>query len=70
VAEEKAIREYYRDTAQDMAFQDTVCSISMLEEEEDEEREERGIEEAITQGYIEETLSTWELCHVGLETPQ
>jgi hypothetical protein len=58
VAEEKAIGEYYRDTAQDTAFQDIVCSTSMLEEEEDEEREERGIEEAITQGYIEETLTT------------
>jgi hypothetical protein len=42
----------------------------MLKEEEDEERLEKGIEEAITQGYIEETLSTWELCHVGLETTQ
>jgi hypothetical protein len=70
VAEGKAIGEYYQDTAQDMAFQDTVCSASMLQEEEDEEREERDIEEAITQGYIEETLSTWELCHVGLETTQ
>jgi hypothetical protein len=70
VAEEKAIGEYYRDTAQDTAFQDTVCSTSMLEEEEDEEREERGIEEAITQGYIEETLTMWELYHVGLETTQ
>jgi hypothetical protein len=70
VAEEKAIGEYYRDTVQDTAFQDIVCSTSMLEEEEDEEREERGIEEAITQGYIEETLTTWELCHVGLETTQ
>jgi hypothetical protein len=70
VAEEKAIGEYYRDTAQDTVFQDTVCSASMLQEEEDEEREERDIEEAIIQGYIEETLSTWELCHVGLETAQ
>jgi hypothetical protein len=70
VAEEKAIGEYYRDTAQDTAFQDIVCSTSMLVEEEDEEREESGIEEAITQGYIEETLTTWELCHVGLETTQ
>jgi hypothetical protein len=70
VAEEKAIREYYRDTTQAAAFQDMVCSTSMLEEEEDEERLEKGIEEAITQGYIEETLSTWELCHVGLETTQ
>jgi hypothetical protein len=70
VAEEKAIGEYYQDTAQDMAFQDIVCSTSMLEQEEDEEREERGIEEAITQGYIEETLTTWELCYVGLETTQ
>jgi hypothetical protein len=42
----------------------------MLEDEEDEEREERGIEEAITQGYIEETLTMWELCHVGLQTTQ
>jgi hypothetical protein len=70
VAEEKAIGEYYPDTAQDTAFQDIVCSTSMLAEEEDEERQERGIEEAITQGYIEETLTTWELCHVGLETTQ
>jgi hypothetical protein len=70
VAEEKAIGEYYRDTAQDMVFQDTICSISMLQEEEEEEREERDIEVAITQGYIEETLSIWELCHVGLETAQ
>jgi hypothetical protein len=42
----------------------------MLEEEEEEERLERDTEEVITQGYIEETLSTWELCHVGLETTQ
>jgi hypothetical protein len=70
VAEEKAIGKYYWDTAQDMAFQDMVCSTSMLEEEEDEEREERGIEEAITQGYIEETLTMWEQCHVGLEITQ
>jgi hypothetical protein len=70
VAEDKVIGEYYRDTTQDMAFQDIVCSTSMLEEEEDKEREERGIEEAITQGYIEETLTTWELCYVGLETTQ
>jgi predicted aspartyl protease len=70
VAEEKAIGEYYWDTAQDTAFQDIVCSTSMLEEEAEEEKEERGIEEAITQGYIEETLTTWELCHVGLETTQ
>jgi hypothetical protein len=70
VAKEKAIGEYYWDTIQDMAFQDTVCSTSMLEEEEDEEREERGIQEAITQGYIKETLTMWELYHVGLETTQ
>jgi hypothetical protein len=70
VAKEKAIGEYYRDTAQDTAFQDTVCSTSMLKEEEDEETEERGIEEAITQGYIEETLTMWELYHVGLEITQ
>jgi hypothetical protein len=70
VAEEKAIGEYYRYTTQDMAFQDIVCSTSMLEEEEDEEGEERGIVEAITQGYIDETLTTWELCHVRLETTQ
>jgi hypothetical protein len=70
VAEDKVIGEYYRDTTQDMAFQDIVCSTSMLEEEEDKEREERGIEETITQGYIEETLTTWELCYVGLETTQ
>jgi hypothetical protein len=70
VAEEKVIGEYYQDTTQDTAFQDTVCSASMLQEEEEEEREERDIEVAITQGYIEETLSTWELCHVGLETAQ
>jgi hypothetical protein len=70
VAEEKAIGEYYRDTTQAAVFQDMVCSTSMLEEEEDEERLEKGIEEAITQGYIEETLSTWELCHVGLENTQ
>jgi flagellar biosynthesis/type III secretory pathway protein FliH len=42
----------------------------MLEEEEDEEKLEKGIEEAIIQGYIEETLSIWELFHVGLETTQ
>jgi hypothetical protein len=47
VAEEKAIGEYYQDTAQATAFQDMVCSTSMLEEEEDEERLEKGIEEAI-----------------------
>jgi hypothetical protein len=70
VAKEKAIGEYYRDTAQAAAFQDMVCSTSMIEEEEDEEGLEKGIEEAITQEYIEETLSTWELCHVGLETTQ
>jgi hypothetical protein len=70
VAEEKAIGEFYRDTVQAMAFQDIVCSTSMLEEEEEEERLERGIEEAITQGYIEETLSIWELYHVGLEITQ
>jgi hypothetical protein len=70
VAKEKAIGEYYRDTMQDMAFQDIVGSTSMLEEEEDEEREKRGIEEAITQGYIEESLTTWELCYVGLEITQ
>jgi hypothetical protein len=70
VAEEKAIGEYYRDTAQAVAFQDIVCSTSMLEEEEEEERLEKGIEEAMTQEYIEETFSTWELCHVGLETTQ
>jgi hypothetical protein len=70
VAKEKVIGEYYWDTTQDTVFQDTVCSTSMLEEEEDEERLERGIEEAITQGYIKEILSIWELCHVGLETTQ
>jgi hypothetical protein len=70
VAEEKAIGEYYWDTTQAMAFQDIVCSTSMLEEEEEEERLERGIEEAIAQGYIKETLSIWELCYVGLETRQ
>jgi hypothetical protein len=53
-----------------MAFQDIVCSISVFQEEEDEEREERDIEEGIIQGYIEETLSMWELCYVGLETTQ
>jgi hypothetical protein len=58
VAEERAIGEYYWDTMQAVAFQDMVCSTSMLEEEEDEEKLERGIEEAIIQGYIEETLST------------
>jgi hypothetical protein len=68
VTEEKAIGEYYWDTVQAVAFQDIVCSTSILEEEEEEERLERGIEEAITQGYIEGTLSTWELCYVGLET--
>jgi hypothetical protein len=70
VAKEKAIGEYYWDTAQAVAFQDIVCCTSMLEEEEEEERLERGIEEAITQEYIEETLSIWELCHVGLEITQ
>jgi hypothetical protein len=70
VAEERAIGEYYQDTMQAAAFQDMVCSTCMLEEEEDEENLEKGIEEAITQGYIEETLSIWELCHVGLETTQ
>jgi hypothetical protein len=70
VAEERAIGEYYRDTVQAAAFQDMVCSTSMLEEEEDEERLEKDIEGAITWGYIEETLSTWELCHVGWETTQ
>jgi hypothetical protein len=34
VAKEKAIGEYYRDTVQAAAFQDRVCSTSMLEEEE------------------------------------
>jgi hypothetical protein len=33
VAEEKAIGEYYRDTVQAAAFQDMVCSTSMLEED-------------------------------------
>jgi hypothetical protein len=33
VAEEKAIGEYYRDTVQAVAFQDMVCSTSMLEED-------------------------------------
>jgi hypothetical protein len=70
VAEEKAVGEYYRDTTQAVVFQDIVCSTSMLEEEEEEERLETDIKEAITQGYIEETLNTWELCHVGLETIQ
>jgi hypothetical protein len=70
VAEERAIGEYYQDTAQAIAFQDMIYSTSMLEEEEDEEKLERGIEEPITQGYIEETLSTWELCHIGLKTTQ
>jgi hypothetical protein len=70
VAKEKAIGEYYWDTMQAIAFQDMVCSTSMLEEEEEEERLERGIEEAIAQGYIEETLSIWELCYVGLEVTQ
>jgi hypothetical protein len=40
-----------------MVFQDIVYSTSMLEEEEDKERLEKGIEEAIIQRYIEETLS-------------
>jgi hypothetical protein len=44
-----------------------VYTTSMLKEEEEEERLERGIEEAITQQYIKETLSIWELYHVGLE---
>jgi hypothetical protein len=72
VAEEKVIGEYYRHTAQDTVLQDTVCSTSMLEEEEDEEILEKGIEEAITQGYIEETLNAWELCHaeLGITQPQ
>jgi hypothetical protein len=70
VAEEKAIGEYYRDTVQATAFQDMVCSTSMLEEEEDKESLERHIEEAIIQRYFKETLSTWELCYVGLETTQ
>jgi hypothetical protein len=70
VAEEKAIGEYYRDTVQAVAFQDIVCSTSMLEEEEGEEKLEKDIEEAMTQEYIEGTLSTWELCHVELETTQ
>jgi hypothetical protein len=70
VAEEKAIGEYYRDTVQAVAFQDIVCSTSMLGEEEEEEKLERDIEEAMTQEYIEETLRTWELCHVELEMTQ
>jgi hypothetical protein len=42
----------------------------MLEEEEDEQRLENSIKEAIIQGYIKETLSIWELCYVGLEITQ
>jgi hypothetical protein len=70
VAKEKAIGEYYGDTMQDTAFQDTICSTSMLEEGEDEERLEKGIKEAITHRYIKEILITWELYYVGLETTQ
>jgi hypothetical protein len=38
VAKEKAVGEYYQDTIQDISFQDIVCSTSILQEEEDEER--------------------------------
>jgi hypothetical protein len=70
VAKEKAIGEYYQDTTQDTVFQDIVCSTSMLEEEEDQEKLEKGIKEAIPQGYIEETLNAWERCHAELGTTQ
>jgi hypothetical protein len=33
VSEEKAMGEYYRDTAWDMASQDTVCSICIVDVE-------------------------------------
>jgi hypothetical protein len=47
VAEEKAIGEYHWDTTQAVAFQDIVCSTSMLEEEEKEEKLEKDSEEAM-----------------------
>jgi hypothetical protein len=56
VSEEKAMGEYYRDTVWDVAFQDIVCSISMVDAETFEEELEHGIEGTITLKYIDEIL--------------
>jgi hypothetical protein len=68
VSKEKVMGEYYRDTTQDMAFQDTIYSISIVDVETFEEELEDSIEGTIILSYIEEILNTWEAYHADMRT--
>jgi hypothetical protein len=66
MSEEKAMGEYYKDTAQDTASQDAVCSISMVDMETLEEELEDGMEGTITLEYIKEVLDAWAAYHTDM----
>jgi hypothetical protein len=66
MSEEKAMGEYYRDTAWDVASQEAVCSISMVDAETFEEELEDGMDRTMPLEYIEEILDAWEAYHADL----
>jgi hypothetical protein len=60
VAEEQAIRKYYRDTAPDATLKDTAYGSSMIDEEEDERRTRDETEGDTMEEDAEETIWGWE----------
>jgi hypothetical protein len=66
VSEEKAMGEYYKDTAQDIVSQDIVCSIAIVNAETFEEESEDSRKGVTTLEYIEEVLDIWEAYHVEM----
>jgi hypothetical protein len=70
LSEEKAMGEYYRDTRQDMASQDTVYSISMVNAETFEEEFEDGIEGTMILEYIDEILYAWEVYYADMNAAE
>jgi hypothetical protein len=70
VFEEKVKGEYYGDIAQDVASQDSVCSISMVDVETFKEELEDGIEGTMTLEYIDEILQVWEVYHAEMRVTE
>jgi hypothetical protein len=66
IPEEKAMGEYYRDTAQDAVSQDMVCSIAMVNAETFEQESEDGRKGVMTLEHIEEILDVWEAYHAEM----
>jgi hypothetical protein len=66
ISEEKAMVEYYKDTAQDAVSQDMVYSIAMVNAETFKEESEDGRKGVMTLEHIEEILDIWEAYYVEM----